>query len=93
MTDILAFITVISISFAVGICITKLFIVTHDDYDEEQDELDISGREGDGRARNKPEQFEPFGYYRYTRLERKLRPKQKIIIRKRTKWEDDFDFN
>jgi hypothetical protein len=86
MTNILAFLTVIFIWFIVGICITKIFIVTHDDYDEEQDDFAISGREESQTPICEPS-HQPYTYYLGTN-KNKTYKKQK-----RTKWQEEFDFN
>ena len=82
MTNILAFLTVISISFIVGICITKIFIVTHDNYDDD----DISGREESQRHIYEPS-HQPYTYYLGTN-KNKTYKKQK-----RSRWKEEFDFN
>tara|TARA_Y100001970_G_C14191391_1_gene835595 strand:- start:975 stop:1298 length:324 start_codon:yes stop_codon:yes gene_type:complete len=84
--SILSIYAILLASAVLCICIAKILIVTHDDYDEEQDDLAISGREGDGRARNEP-YHQPYTYYLGTN-KNKTYKKQK-----RSRWKEEWDFN
>ena len=81
MTDLLAFFTVILISIVVGMCITNLLVVSHDDYDD-----DISGREESQIPINEP-YHQPYKYYLGTN-KNKTYKKQK-----RSRWKEEWDFN